>query len=86
MNFNTKLPEDKAFYVQNGPVITSLKELANALESDQISDDSFQFHLTNNNNDFLNWINGIYGDQDLIKALKRVKSKKGFVKKLQEVV
>jgi hypothetical protein len=86
MNFKTKLPENKAFYVQNGPVVTSLKGLADALEKDEISDDAFQFHLTNNNNDFLNWIDGVYGEQELIKALKRVKTKKGFVKKLQEVV
>ncbi len=86
MNLKSKLPEDKAFYVQNGPVIKSLQELAEALENDSISDDAFRFHLGNNNNDFINWINGVYGDQDLVKALKRVKTKKGFAKKLNEVV
>jgi hypothetical protein len=86
MNFKSKLPEDKAFYVKNGPVVSSLKELGDAFENDEISDDAFQFHMNNNNNDFLNWINGVYGDQELVKSLKRVKTKKGFVKKIQEVV
>jgi hypothetical protein len=86
MNYNSKLPEEKAFYVQNGPVITSLKRLANALESDEVSDEAFQFHMNNNNNDFLNWINGVYGSEELVKSLKRVKTKKGFAKKLNEVI
>jgi hypothetical protein len=86
MNLNSKLPEEKAFFVQNGPVIKSLKELADAMEKDEITDDAFQFHVNNNNNDFLNWINGVYGKQDLVKSLKRVKTKKGFAKKLHEVV
>ena len=47
MNLKSKLPEDKAFYVQNGPVIKSLQELAEALENDSISDDAFRFHLGN---------------------------------------
>lgn len=86
MNLKTKLPDDKAFYVKNGPVIKSVQELANALESDQISDDAFTFHLNNNNNDFINWINGVYDEPDLVKSLKRVKTKKGFAKKLNEVI
>lgn len=86
MNFKSKLPEDKVFYVKNGPVIGSLKELASALEKDEITDEAFQFHLNNNNNDFLNWIGGVYGDQQLIKSLKRIKTKKSFAKKIQEAM
>lgn len=82
----TKLSDDKAFYVKNGPVIKSVKELAEALDSDTISDDAFLFHLNNNNNDFINWINGIYSAPDLVKSLKRIKTKKGFAKKLHEAV
>jgi len=86
MDMKTKLTDDKAFYVKNGPVIKSVKELAEALDSDSISDEAFQFHLNNNNNDFINWIDGVYKASDLVKSLKRVKTKKGFAKKLHEAV
>ncbi|MGK7395154.1 MAG: hypothetical protein ACNS62_11320 [Candidatus Cyclobacteriaceae bacterium M3_2C_046] len=84
MKLNTKVSEDQAFYVQNGPAIKSVKELADALENDTISDEAFQYHVSNNNNDFINWIAGVYENEDLAKSLKRVKTKKTFLKKLKD--
>ena len=77
-----KIPQEKMFYVQNGPVIDSGKSLIKALENQSISDDSFSFH--NERGDFANWIGDVLNSPDLAKSLKRVKNRKTFVKKLKE--
>lgn len=84
MKLTEKVADDRAFYVSHGPKISSVEELAIALENGNISDESFGYHISNNNNDFVNWINGVYQNEKLAKALKRVKSKETFLKKLKE--
>ena len=77
-----KIHPEKMFYVQNGPVIDSGKSLIESLENHAISDDSFNFHVERG--DFSNWIGDVLKSPDLAKALKRVKNRKTFVKKLKE--
>ncbi len=84
MKLTEQVADEQAFYVQNGPKISSVKELADVLENNSISDDSFNYHLHNNNNDFINWIQGVYQNDKLAKSLKRVKTKQTFAKKLKE--
>lgn len=84
MKLTEQVADHQAFYVNHGPRINSVKELADALDNGSISDDSFNYHINNNNNDFVNWILGVYQDEKLAKALKRVKSKKTFVKKIND--
>ena len=84
MNLKTKVSDNQAFYVKDGPVIKSVKELSDALENNNISDESFQYHINNNDNDFVNWIKGVYGEEKLAKKLKRVKKKDTFIKNINE--
>lgn len=84
MKLTAIVGDDQAFYVKDGPKIISVKELAEALENNSISDDSFNYHVNNNNNDFVNWIQDVYQHDSLAKSLKRVKAKKTFINKIKE--
>jgi len=84
MKLTEQVADDQAFWINHGPKINSVKELADALDNGSISDDSFNYHINNNNNDFINWIQGVYQNDKLAKSLKRVKTKQTFIKKLKE--
>ena len=83
MKLTAKVADDQAFYVYDGPKINSVSELMESIESDAISDSSFSYHI-NNDNDFIKWIMDVYQHEQLGKSLKRVKTKKTFLKKLKE--
>lgn len=84
MKLTANVADEQAFYVKDGPKISSVKQLAEALENNSISDDSFNYHINNNNNDFVNWIKDVFQNEKLAKSLKRVKARKTFVNKLNE--
>ena len=73
---------DKSFHVRGGKVFRNLHELKSGLDS--ISEEDFQFHLKNGNNDFAEWIKHIFDNDKLASSLKKIKTKKGFIKKLEE--
>ena len=72
---------DKCFWVNNGPIIKSLDELANALS--QISDEIFQHHVTQDKNDFSTWIDDVIGDKKLANDLLSSKSRESALKKIR---
>jgi hypothetical protein len=84
MKLTSKVEDAQAFYVKDGPALKSVKELLQGLEDNTISDDSFNFHV--NNQDFTKWISDVYEDETLANALKRVKARKTFIKKLKEAL
>ena len=55
------------FMVVDGSVIRSLYELAEALE--WMSDDAYYYHVTQDRNDFCNWVNDIIKDTELAKKM-----------------
>jgi len=74
---------EKKFYVQNGIVLNSLKELADNLESNAISKEQFDFHAQRG--DFSNWITEVIEEPKLAKSLKKIKTAKSYVKKIREI-
>jgi len=56
------------FILASGKSIRNIEELAS--EISDISDEEFFFHVSEENNDFLNWIEYIIRDEALSKALK----------------
>lgn len=82
MDFTTMLPADKQFYVQNGPVLKSGEELITALENGSISEWSFEYH--HERLDFSSWIAEVLENKKLATSLKKIKTKKSFIKKLKE--
>jgi hypothetical protein len=64
---------DKYFVLCDGRKVKSCKELADILQS--INDDMFKYHVTDTKNDFSNWINDVFGEQDLAKKIKTIRSR-----------
>ena len=65
--FLSNAAPEQCFWVNNGPILKNLEELANALPD--MSDDTFMHHANNEKNDFSNWVKDIIGDQKLANDL-----------------
>lgn len=64
---------DKYFVLCDGRKIKSGKELADILQL--INDDMFKYHVTETKNDFSNWINDVFGEQDLAKKMRVIRNR-----------
>ena len=72
---------EQCFWVNNGPILKNLGELANALP--EMNNDIFHHHVNNEKNDFSSWIRDIIGDQVLANDLLSSKSKDSALKKIR---
>ena len=72
---------EKCFWVNNGPVLKNLDELANALP--EINDEAFHHHVNSDKNDFSSWINDVIGDKKLANDLLSSKNRESAVKKVR---
>lgn len=77
---NDAAPE-QCFWVNNGPILKNLEELANAMP--ELSDETFQHHVNEEKNDFSKWINDVIGDQRLANDLLSSRSKESSLKKVR---
>lgn len=73
---------EQCFWVNNGPILKNLDELANVLPD--MNDEAFHHHVNNEKNDFSAWINDIIGDKALANELLSSKNKDSALKKLQK--
>lgn len=71
------VPDDKVFYLANNEVIKNLDELY--MKVSKATDDVFKHHVSENKNDFINWIKDVVKDKDLIKKLQGINQKNKFV-------
>lgn len=76
------ISEKEAFRLKNGEMLWSLQDLKSKLPN--IPDEVFSYHISNPKNDFSNWIEGVFGKADLAKSVRRIKTKKSLIKKLEE--
>jgi hypothetical protein len=67
------VPDDKRFWCHDGRYIGNLRELRKALID--MSDETFHYHLSEERNDFSNWIKEVVGDQRLANELRKVRSR-----------
>jgi len=67
-------PNDKLFWVHEGPALKNLVDLRDLLRS--LRDETFKFHVNELKNDFSNWISDVLKEADLAKKLKGIKSKR----------
>ncbi|MBN2422307.1 hypothetical protein JXB41_03705 [Candidatus Woesearchaeota archaeon] len=80
-NINTKIEEYKKFtlspaeyfYMHDGQIIKNPVELPSILEI--LDDETFKYHVTDQKNDFSNWIKGVFRDKELSDKLANVKTK-----------
>lgn len=75
---------EQSFWVNNGPVIRSLPELAVALRS--MSDDQYKHHVNHYKNDFSNWLQDVVRDEVLSKDIVRARDKNSAAKKVEKRV
>lgn len=67
------LSPEKYFVLCDGRTIKDYRELAAILET--IGDDVFYYHVTNERNDFANWINDVFGESELAKQIRNSSSR-----------
>lgn len=72
----------QCFWVNNGPILKNLDELANALP--EINDETFNHHVNREKNDFSNWVNEVVGDKKLANDLLSSRSKESALKKIKD--
>ena len=63
-----KIPEEKRFWLCDGRVLKSLKELREALR--YMDNGIFTYHVNENKNDFYNWIKDVIGNEKLAEEIK----------------
>jgi len=66
-------PSDKVFWLHGGKTIKNILELAKELK--QMNNETFAHYVTNQKNDFANWIQHCIKDEQLATLLKTTKSK-----------
>ncbi len=66
-------PQEKQFVTLDGRQIASILELAHELDS--MADHVFYHHVTQDRNDFANWIHDVFEQKELAQELATHKSK-----------
>lgn len=67
------VPEENKFFLRNGKVLRNMKELA--LEFEEMDDETFNHHVTDERNDFHNWIASTIKDEVLASVILPLKDR-----------
>ncbi len=73
------------FWIHNGPVVSSLKQLAGEIES--ISEEAFRYHVNSGKNDFAAWISNALQNPFLARDLDcsdNINNKENYVKTIRD--
>lgn len=73
---------DKSFYLASGKVIKSVNGLIEELKA--MPESLFRVHVTNEKNDFANWIKNVYNDERLASDLLKTKDRLTTAKLIEE--
>lgn len=76
-----EISPDKFFYLSDGRVLKNLEELADALRN--MTGEIFKHHVNKERNDFANWVNDVLEDKKLATDLKRAKTLKTILQKIE---
>ena len=82
---------DRAFWVNNGPIVKSVIELATAAK--KLTPSQFMHHVNNVKNDFAKWVDEVIRDSELAQLIKKAKTREdlanavtGRLKQLQKII
>jgi len=64
------VPEEKAFYVNDGRMLRNVLELAEALSN--MKEKTFKFHVNKNKNDFSEWVRDVVREEKLADEIARL--------------
>ena len=86
----SEVPGEFCFMVVDGSSLKSVSELLDKIE--EISEDVFNYHVTDERNDFANWVRDVFDEKELAERLFESKTReqahiallKHFLKKLKE--
>lgn len=67
-----KVYGDECFYMIDGIVLSDLSELSEAF--DRMSEDIFNYHVREGNNDFANWVKFVFKEEELAKNIEKQKT------------
>jgi hypothetical protein len=67
------VPDGKHFWCHDGKLIKNLGELEKTLND--VNDETFHYHASEERNDFSNWVRDVVGDNKLANDLSRAKSR-----------
>ena len=73
---------DRCFFCHDGCLSRNLQQLAECL--DQMSDDSYNHHVTPVKNDFSTWIRDVFGDDKLANDLARCTNRPEAAKAIRD--
>jgi transcriptional regulator with XRE-family HTH domain len=76
----SNVPSDKVFWVNNGPTLNNLEELAQFLKTAE--ENQFAYHVNSEKNDFANWVGDVIGDMVLKESISKAKTKTSMFKKV----
>lgn len=68
-----KSPEKYNFYLHDGRKLQSAYELIDELET--MSEETFRQYVTDVENHFANWIEGVFGEKTLAEELRHIRSR-----------
>jgi len=78
IEYEQEVPEEYYFYLKDGRVLKTIKELIAALSD--MEDSVFYHHVTDEKNDFANWIGEIIKDYYLAEQLQKARTKEQVLK------
>ncbi len=70
--------ENSSFWINNGPILKNIKDLADALKN--MSEESFAYHVNLEKNDFAAWAENVLKDETLARNLAKSKTLKAAIK------
>lgn len=77
MNKDFEIKPEEYFRLSNGRVLKNLNELLNALKS--MDEETFEFHVNENKNDFGNWVKDVFKDEELAKSIFNFKTREDVI-------
>ena len=72
------------FWINNGPIIRNLQEMANALN--YMKEETFKHHTNEQKNDIANWVRDVLRDEALADSISKNVSKEKILKKIKNRV
>jgi len=71
------------FWVYNGPILSDLKELRDSLKR-EITDEQFSYHVTEDRNDFADWIGETLKDGHCATEVRSAKKRSTVISRIEE--
>lgn len=75
---------EQCFWVNNGPIVRNLQEMANALT--YMKDETFKHHVNEQKNDISNWVMDVLKDEELASNIMKVSSKEKILNKIKKKI